>query len=96
MRAVLSPRKAEGQLGKGRGAGSAAARAALCVLLCVVCLNCMPELARALEGVPVLGQAVRIADLRTYGFRWGTPRSRGSCPCWRTPPRTRLETGRRR
>ena len=77
LRAVLSPRKTEGRPGKGRGAGSAAA---LCVLLCVVCLNCMPEMAQALEGVPVLGQVVRIADLRTYGFRWGDTTLSGELP----------------
>ena len=79
LSAVLSPRKTEGRPGKGR-AGSGAARAALCVLLCVVGLNCMPELARALEGVPVLGPVIRIADLRTYGFRWGDTSLSGELP----------------
>lgn len=79
LSAVLSPRKTEGRPGKGR-AGSGAARAALCVLLCVVGLNCMPELAHALEGVPVLGPVIRIADLRTYGFRWGDTSLSGELP----------------
>lgn len=80
LSAVLSPRKTEGRPPKTGSAGRAAGRAALCVLLCVVCLNCMPELAQALEGVPVLGQVVRIADLRTYGFRWGDTSLSGELP----------------
>ena len=40
----------------------------------------MPELARALEGVPVLGPVIRIADLRTYGFRWGDTALSGELP----------------
>lgn len=80
LRAVLSPRKTEGRPGKSCAADGPAARAALCVLLCVVCLNCMPEMAKALEGVPVLGPVVRIADLRTYGFRWGDTALSGELP----------------
>ena len=80
LQAVLSPQKSDGRPPKADSAGGAALRAALCVLLCVVCLNCMPELARALEGVPVLGPVVRIADLRTYGFRWGDTALSGELP----------------
>ena len=40
----------------------------------------MPELARALEGAPVLGPVIRIADLRTYGFRWGDTSLSGELP----------------
>ena len=50
------------------------------MLLCVVGLNCMPEMARALEGVPVLGPVIRIVDLRTYGFRWGDTSLSGELP----------------
>ena len=80
LSAVLSPRKTDGQPPKTGSAGRAAGRAALCVLLCVVCLNCMPELAQALEGVPVLGPVIRIADLRTYSFRWGDTSLSGELP----------------
>lgn len=34
-------------------------------------VNCMPATAQALKEVPILGALVRIADLRTYHFRWG-------------------------
>lgn len=50
------------------------------VLLCVVCLNCMPDLARALEAAPVLGPVIRIVDLRTYGLRWGDTSLSGELP----------------
>ena len=80
LSAVLSPRKTDGQPGKGRAAVSPVGRAALCVLLCVVCLNCMPQLAQALETAPILGPVIRIADLRTYGFRWGDTAISGELP----------------
>lgn len=42
------------------------------VFLCLFLLNCMPtSLAQALESVPVLGQVVRVADLRTWALGWG-------------------------
>lgn len=41
------------------------------VLLGVFLLNCTPALARALETVPVLGQVVRVVDLRSYAWSWG-------------------------
>lgn len=41
------------------------------VLLGVFLLNCMPALAQTLESVPVLGQAVRVVDLRSYEWFWG-------------------------
>jgi len=34
-------------------------------------LNCMPTLAQALEGIPVLGKVVQVVDLRSYGLGWG-------------------------
>ena len=80
LKAVLSPQKAEMPSGKSGPTGGTAVRAVLTVLLCVVCLNCMPGLAQALEGVPVLGQAVRIVDLRTYGLRWGDTAISGELP----------------
>ena len=83
LKAALSPQKIDGRPGTGRrtaAAAGAAVRIALSVLLCVVCLNCMPELAQALERVPVLGSVVRIADLRTYGFRWGDTSISGELP----------------
>ena len=80
LKAVLSPQKAEMPSGKSGPTGGTAVRAVLTVLLCVVCLNCMPGLAQALEGVPVLGQALRIVDLRTYGLRWGDTAISGELP----------------
>lgn len=41
------------------------------VLLGVFLLNCMPALAQALETVPVLGQVIRVVDLRSYAWFWG-------------------------
>ncbi len=41
------------------------------VLLGLFLLNCMPALADALERVPVLGQIVRVVDVRTYCVGWG-------------------------
>ncbi len=39
--------------------------------LCFFLINCMPAMADALEAVPVLGQVVRVADLRSYSLGWG-------------------------
>ena len=55
------------------------------VLLCVVCLNCMPDLAQALEAAPLLGPVVRIADLRTYGLHWGDTSISGELPVLEGP-----------
>lgn len=105
LRAVLSPQKTDGQPGKSRSAGGTAVRALMTVLLGVVCLNCMPDLARALETAPVLGPVIRIVDLRTYDLHWGIPPFQANCRCWGTPaqpgiphrpPRSRLPAGRRR
>ncbi len=41
------------------------------VFLCLFLINCMPAMADALEAVPVLGQIVRVADLRSYFLGWG-------------------------
>jgi len=41
------------------------------VFLCLFLLNCMPTLAQALEGVPILGTVIRVADLRSYSLGWG-------------------------
>ncbi len=46
--------------------------ALMIVFLACFLLNCMPTLALALETVPVLGQAVRIVNLRTYSWNWGS------------------------
>ena len=35
-------------------------------------LNSMPAVAEAMEKLPVLGVLVQAADLRTYGFSWGS------------------------
>jgi len=41
------------------------------VFLCLFFINCKPAMADALEAVPVLGQAVRVVDLRSYSLGWG-------------------------
>lgn len=41
------------------------------VFLCLFLLNCMPTVADALEAVPVLGQIVRVVDVRSYFLGWG-------------------------
>lgn len=41
------------------------------IFLVLFLLNCMPALAQALEAVPVLGNAVRVVDLRSYSWFWG-------------------------
>jgi len=41
------------------------------VFLCLFLMNCMPAMADALEAVPVLGQVVRVVDLRSYSLGWG-------------------------
>lgn len=80
LKAVLSHQKTDDQPNKSSSPGGAAVRALLTVLLCVVCLNCMPDLAQALERVPVLGSVIRIADLRTYDLHWGDTAISGELP----------------
>ncbi len=35
-------------------------------------LNCMPSVTGLMEQIPVLGGVIQAADLRTYGFTWGS------------------------
>lgn len=42
------------------------------VFLCLFLLNCMPALAQTLENIPVVGPVVRVADLRSYSWLWGS------------------------
>lgn len=42
------------------------------VFLCLFLLNCMPAVAQALEGIPALGRMVRVVDLRSYAWLWGS------------------------
>ena len=55
-----------------RPAGHRAEMAVTGVLLFCLLLNCSPSLAQALEAVPVLGGAVRVVDLRSYAWNWGS------------------------
>lgn len=41
------------------------------VLLGLTFINCMPDVAQALERVPVLGSVIRLVDVRTYQLGWG-------------------------
>jgi len=41
------------------------------IFLTIFLINCMPATADALEAVPVLGEVIRVTDLRTYALRWG-------------------------
>lgn len=45
---------------------------AAAVFMCCLLLNCMPAVAEALEAVPGLGSLVRVVDLRTYFWKWGS------------------------
>ena len=85
LKAVLSHPKAGDQPNQGSPAGRAAVRTLMTVLLCVVCLNCMPDLAQALETAPVIGPVIRIADLRTYGLHWGDTSISGELPVLEGP-----------
>ena len=85
LKAVLSSLKTDDQPSKGGSAGGAAVRTLMTVLLCVVCLNCMPDLAQALEAAPVIGPVIRIADLRTYGLHWGDTSISGELPVLEDP-----------
>ena len=85
LKAVLSRQKVDEPPRKGRSTGAAAVRTLLTVLLLVVCLNCMPDLAQALEAVPVIGPVIRIADLRTYGLYWGDTSISGELPMLEGP-----------
>lgn len=40
------------------------------LLLFLILLNCIPPLANALEGIPLLGPILRLVDLRTYSLPW--------------------------
>lgn len=82
---VLSSLKTDDQPSKGGSAGGAAVRTLMTVLLCVVCLNCMPDLAQTLEAAPVIGPVIRIADLRTYGLHWGDTSISGELPVLEAP-----------
>lgn len=54
-----------------RRRGKRVPAACLGVLLGIFLLNCMPAMAQALEAVPVLGQIIRVVDLRSYAIFWG-------------------------
>lgn len=50
------------------------------MLLALFLLNCMPALAQALERVPVLGDVIRVVDLRSYSWFWGNTGVEGQLP----------------
>lgn len=56
---------------KKKPSGKTAVYTLMTVLLGVVLINCMPDMAQALESVPVLGPVIRIVDLHTYRLGWG-------------------------
>lgn len=70
LRAVLF-KPVDANRGKKKSSGKAAVHTMMTVLLGLFLINCMPDLALALEAVPVLGTVIRIADLRTYRIGWG-------------------------
>ena len=45
--------------------------ALMTVLLGLFLINCMPDMAQALETVPVLGPVIRLANVHTYQLGWG-------------------------
>ena len=69
LRTVLIPPAAQAAPPVRRSAGRLSA-AILGVLLCLILLNCFPALADTLETIPILGQAIRMVDLRTYTLLW--------------------------
>lgn len=42
------------------------------VFLALFLINCMPALAQTLESVPGLGSVVRVVDVRSYAWLWGS------------------------
>lgn len=65
LRVVLldgSPEPKESHRGRAVCAG---------IFLGLFLINCLPNLAQALELIPVLGPLVRVVDLRTYALYWG-------------------------
>ena len=50
------------------------------VFLTLFLLNCVPTLAQTLEGVPVLGDVIRVVDLRSYSWFWGETGVEGQLP----------------
>lgn len=68
FRAVLMPPAEQAASRKERRGLSWGTAVVLAVLTCLILLNCLPELADALETVPVLRWLVRAADLRTYAL----------------------------
>ena len=59
------------------------------VLLGLFLLNCMPNMAQALETVPVFGSVIRLADLRTYS--WGDTSFTAELPVLEEEPVAEIE-----
>lgn len=53
---------------RSRRVGTAVAVAVLCCLL----INCLPNMAQALETIPAIGGVVRVVSLRNWFLRWGS------------------------
>lgn len=58
------------------------------VLLGLVFINCMPDMAKALEAVPVLGSAIRLVNVHTYQLGWGDTSFTAELPVLETVPST--------
>ncbi len=72
VRLVLFSAEGERPSGpKKRRVARACAFVPLTLAAAVVALNCMPATVSALEGVPVLGNAIAAVDFRSWGFGWG-------------------------
>ena len=70
LRAVLF-KPTDVRHGKGKPSYKTAVHTLMTVLLGLFLINCMPDMAQALETVPVLGSVIRLVDVRTYRLGWG-------------------------
>ena len=70
LRAVLF-KPIDARHGKKKLSNKTAVYTLMTVLLGLVLINCMPDMAKALEAVPVLGSAIRLVNVHTYQLGWG-------------------------
>ena len=85
LRAVLF-KPTDPRRGKKRVSGKTAVHTLLTVLLCLLLINCMPDIAKALESVPLLGSVVHLVDLRNYQLEWGDTSFEADLPAVESEP----------
>ena len=69
LRTVLIPPSAQ-RTAPAKPALSRITLTILCVLISLILLNVSPALADVLESIPLLGNIIRVVDLRTYSLLW--------------------------